>query len=199
MSFAPPEPFEPNSKLQRWLDWLRLGRVVGFLGGEISEQDDGVLLSVTQLFDAPFKVFYAKDGESDGFKVASGYLIDRLQSQDVEITNLGDFVSLATSGYIWLKVNITDNEATDAEIEAGAAGWTDFPTPFEFDSDPFAYDGSGTPPAQTAFYLTLAKYIADDPKPLRQLVTTHLQMRLVTYAGLPALQAFAGYGPNDPA
>lgn len=207
----PPKPFTTGPK--RWRETLNylLGKVklledvaiaswpVPGAGTSVARLPKGSQVNALTPVRLPFSVARTKQGGSYGVEVARGYLIDQFQSADVAISNLQTFVSLSGSGYIYLEISISSGAATGAAIVASVSGWTEFPTPFRFTSDPTAYTGSGAPPTQTRAFLTLAKYIDGDPRPLRQVVTTHLQLRAVSYQGLPALFPFAGYGPNDPA
>lgn len=171
-------------------------------GVSIGRSEYGSIISIRAgSLATPFRVTRGQANNVNGFLVSNGYLIDRLQSTAVNVTNIGGNTLLPSStanAYVYLDVSTSGGNVTGATVKVSATGWAGFPNIATFTADPFAYNGNGTPPTQTNAYLTLAKFTNGANVPVKQVVTTHLQMQLVTYGGLPALFPFAGHGPNDP-
>jgi len=122
MSFPKPESFEKGSKLQKWLDWLSAGRVVGFIGGDISEQDDGVLLSAQQATAQvnPFEVTVFLDGSTWKASMATGTIFN-LQAGGGSVTIAAATITItpgAVTNYFYLQCTVNDFSATQGNVTA---------------------------------------------------------------------------------
>lgn len=165
-------------------------------GTSVDRRPNGSAVNAGAARVSPFQVALTKNGAgSTGVFVSAGWLIDRDQSVEVAVSGLRTFTAISGDGYVWLDVEVSGLQGVSAEVVAGAS----VPDQFEFDGDPSTYDGEGEPPDQTNARIVLAKIQTIDGVPtVRQLVTTHLLLRLTSYEGLPALYPYPGYGPTDP-
>lgn len=123
MSFPRPEPFEQGSKLQKWLNWLSKGRVVGFIGGDISEEEEGVMLSaqpaITPVF--PFQVDIFLDGSTWKATLNPGTIFS-VQGALTLLTVPTDTISftVASINYFYLACTVNDYSATEGDVSAAA-------------------------------------------------------------------------------
>lgn len=138
MSIARPEGFDRNSKLQRNLNWMALGRVIGVEGGGMLETEEGVIIIVnpaTAGFGSDLRFVASSYNDAGTLKVqVSAGLVNNLLA-----ANFGAYLT-AISGTNYLSADCLTDGKKVTSFTLELSGTPPDPIDVEADDPPDAFE-----------------------------------------------------------